>query len=820
MSFPESSAYGNNSKLSLLAAEQDSHAVNRAPYRCYGTKNGAFLVTLLCLAVGDCFSIAAQTTPDAIWTDLDDGIRLLFAADPKLAPKAMMWLGSERDGIQVGSASPRVRLAIRAVRKFQLKESVPWLIAIYDDPSATAVARDHAAEAAIQIDPDYSLDFLQDVLDDELGNYGSSELLSAAQREAAVVLLGYSDERAHKLLFNALAGALESINTWTKHSGPLETNALTVAAFSRTIDRDIARTASTWLPKYANTNASPYLGDFVNRLQANLQPQNVLERYARQESPDDQPQRLYAIMALAAKGDAACVPIIESVRQSVIDRYGFDPRTAQAPTARTGAAQPSTRPASPATTQSGADAKADHKLLDICDAALSLLRVRLPIQEPLPARWRSIPPPVKRQPPEVPDSGELVFMERMLQRHVNGGVTHTSEMIDLQGILPRYSAVVRDPDLVGVLTHTPYGALGRAVFSENRAEVRAVSLLSHAPGETARDGYVFLKSETVKQGPWENTAVMLSKFGRTILALIPNRHQPNGQWSADVPMATTLAGLTSGECVEVGLETGPGPLFLRYLEGYRPPISAKWVGFSTLAEGGKDCPAVQLNIARKLKTCLLPPEPVAFRSLEQEILAKLPVGAELNVVISDLNASPPKLLAVRLDGGVAQSWDGSTVAVRMGRVKFVAKRESDWNGSLLLSESPESATNLLIKGLNLFLPSPPGAVVAGNVANELRALCHDTGQLPSLPVDDPLPKLVAKWVAADDVARPTLETQMQLRLCKLSVDLNARQKYLRWQARSMLTVEQYREATALARPLARIPAKEAEVPTTQSKQDN
>jgi hypothetical protein len=271
---------------------------------------------LLCCNRSVCAGVTTQ--PVNLWAETDEETRKLLAADATLVPRALLCLGSERDGILVGDLSPRLRLAIRAAVKFRVTQAVPWLISIYDDPTAGVKARDRAAEAAIRLDPHYSQDFLQDVMDDELLAYNSPELLSPAQRAAASALALFSDERANTLLLTALDEYLDSITHGGPESGANARNYQTVLELSRTANRAILPAVAAFRPKYPKPPASRRNGDLMNQLIANLQSADLLIRYAKSDRPDQRVQRHYAIVALGNVGDVSCVPIIEDIRRQVL----------------------------------------------------------------------------------------------------------------------------------------------------------------------------------------------------------------------------------------------------------------------------------------------------------------------------------------------------------------------------------------------------------------------------------------------------------------------------------------------------------------------
>jgi hypothetical protein len=450
-------------------------------------------------------------------------------------------------------------------------------------------------------------------------------------------------------------------------------------------------------------------------------------------------------------------------------------------------------------------------LLYICNAALTQLRDRLPIPEPAPITFttKAAAPAATRPAAVIPNDAELVFMQHFGTQTAGSAVTHYVVFPDPAGLLPAYARLVRDDDLQQRLPHLPYGVLGRAVFSANRQELLAIRPILHEPGETAADGFVFSGSMIVKNGKWENPAVMLSKFGRKMTALIPNRHQSDGSWAPDSAMSKTLAGLQPGDVVDAGLEPGPGTPILRYLASYRPPISAKWGRLTTVTIDGAEQPAAELKVARRSMTCRLPDSRSPLPTMDRQALAALPADADLRATIDDLEAATPTLLSVGLDGGVAHNWDRSVVTVRAGRVVFLAKRESDWHGTLTSSEAFNSATKLLRAGLTQYLANPPKELKPEDIS-ALRSLVKSASIFPEVPASDPLPELIPKWLSADDSVRPAIETEMESRLVQFSIDLSQRQAYLRWKTRSILTPKQYRDAIALGRPFARPPA-----PTTQ-----
>src|SRR4051794_12553531 len=71
------------------------------------------------------------------------------------------------DRTRVGTGTERLRAAVAAAARMHLEEAVPYLIALYDEPTAGVGAKNIAAFNVAQLAPEYSKPFLLEVLKDD-----------------------------------------------------------------------------------------------------------------------------------------------------------------------------------------------------------------------------------------------------------------------------------------------------------------------------------------------------------------------------------------------------------------------------------------------------------------------------------------------------------------------------------------------------------------------------------------------------------------------------------------------------------------------------
>jgi hypothetical protein len=758
------------------------------------------------------------TEPAVILPDIAAAVQRVDAGDVSVAPKIVLSLGSERDGLRIGKGSSRLRLCFATVPRLQIKQAVPWLIAIYDDPTADVPTWNRALEAAIGVDPYYSIDFLREVLDDDLLRIGSAEALSPAQRLAAGALATAGDEHARTLLMDAFVSYLDSLNRGFPVTGPKAHNFLSSAQMSRLADPVLLARVAQLKNHFPREPAAKMLNEMIEQMRANLLPAEELLRIAGSDDPADLPRRGTAIIALGNIGGAEAIPVIQKTqvaleaRQSKLEnRPAASTRPAQ--TQPSDSTRPASRPAVEPATQPMSEAAMINDALNDCKYALRVLRDRNPV--PLPVQIRSAAttqPAVMPGQDKVSDDAPLILPESMFIRPSNGMAAHFLSAYDPAGVLPARQLLFKNDDLYTAMHRIPYGSLIRATIGEDGIELRGLRMVDHAPGEASRDGYVFIKRQTLKDGKWEHLAVVLSKFGHEITLRIPNRRHDDGRYLPDKQMNAVAEALKPGDSVEAVADSGPGDPMLRFLIPYRPPIPARMQKLTSI-EGR---PAAELLIARKHFTYLLPDPHGAYPTLDDQTLSVLPAGAEVKVVI-DQSITPPALLAIRLNGTIAQREDGSIVGIRVGRVAFTAQRSNNYSGGWSITGPRDPELLHLWRGLGRVLNdrSMPARFPADKVAALRQA--QQTSAFSLNPADTPLlQSLIIRWLAADAADRPELEKQMELRLVQISAEMSTRQSSARDQIKALLTAREYRELLAPPPPTSK-PARPATQPTTVPK---
>lgn len=755
---------------------------------------------------------AAQTQPVDLAPEVTAATRLLTAGDAAAVPTAVLWLGSERDGILVGQASPRLRFAFHAVRKFQVAAAVPWLVAIYDDPTAERYARNAAAEAAIRIDPFYSQEFLNAVLDDQLVAAGEQQSLSSAQCAAAAALAQFSDERAQSLLVRAMIDYLDGIDQGGPISGKSSRNFETALAISRLDNVAILSRLRGLRSQYRREPAAGRLNSMIAQLQTNHLPVEKLLTMAASEK--NSTLQLMAILALGSKAGVEAIPVIQKVELSSL--HGLVRFSGP------GEAEPATRPATrPASRLDKTSPDEAHRrtLLTACRDALSEIAARTPVRVEPPARWPMTTNAIEPTPPQpIGDDAELVFIEDLATRTIGGGKVSFAVMTEPQGLLPLQSTIVRNPALYDWMKHLPYGQMARASFTPGRVELLGIRLVDHAAGETTRDGYQCAGFTTVKEGRWENQALQLRKLGRDIIALIPNRHKSDGTLAPDAAIMNAAESINPGQAVIARFEPGPGPAILQSLSVYHPSLPAFFSKLTSAKTPAGERPAVELFVARRRTVCLLPSEdqPPDPSRLDAATLATLPASTALKVVLDD-TVQPPQLLSIGFDGGIAQSSDGQVAAVRMGRALYLSSRRAGWHGTFQIADTPDRGWHYLAAGIDSARADPTHLGLQEKDLNRLSQLARDATSFSSPQLNETLPGLISRWAAAEPGDRPAIERDMDLQMCGVGVEAFAREETLYREARRILSPWSYREMMALGQTV-RAPAgpdSSKSSPTTQ-----
>lgn len=771
---------------------------------------------------------APTTQPADLGPDISAAVRLLEAGDKSLVPTALLWLGSERDGIRVGMAPSRLRLAIHAARKFQITAAVPWLVAIYDDPTAEQYARNAAADAAIRIDPFYSREFLDDVLDDQLMPMGSLESLSSAQCAAAAALAQLNDERALAMLVDAMTDYLDGIDKGGPINGKESRNFETAMAISRMDSGELLNRFRAMKSRYTRPPAAVRLREMIDQLQMNRLP---VERLIAMAGPDkDAAQREVAILALGNKAGAETIPFIQSAERNAAAELrklvamtqpaaGSQPAVEPQPSARTQPAAEARRVAAEtqpiADTQPAVEAKAARhsvkdeifrrrELIQACHEAMEQIAARTPIRQNLPGGKPMTRGPIPPPGEPVPDDAELVFLNHLGTHMVGDRKAHIAEFSDVQGLLPTCSAAISNEAFFQSLIHVPYGELARIKLSPDRTELVGIRLLDRGPGETALDGYTCVGHTVVRQGQWENKALRLRKYGIETVALIPNRRKADGILAPDAAMSKVADVLGPGDPVLARFEPGPGATILQSLSPYRPRLTATFVKLTKAMTPGGEQPAAELIVARRRATCLLPAEgeessdPLA---LDSATLASLPSGAPLSVVVDDA-ANPHRLLDVYMDGGIAVSADSGLIAVRAGQAIYLGRSERGWHGTLELSGSRNIGTYFLAAGIEAAVADPahPGALQDGFA--QLLQLARNHASESYADVNAAIPDLMARWLAAEPPDRLAILREMELHLCRASIDAAAHEEEVYREARRVLSPRQYRQAMSLGQTSA------------------
>lgn len=792
---------------------------------------------------------AASTQPVDLAPEVTAATRLMAAGDRSVAPTALLWLGSERDGIRVGLGSSRLRVAFHAARKFQLTAAVPWLVAIYDDPTAEPPARNAAAEAAIRLDPFYSRDLLDAVLDDQLVPPGSLESLSSAQCAAAAALGQLKDERALTMLVDAMTDYLDSLARGGPESGTGARSYSAAIAISRMDNVELLKRLRLLRSRYPRQPASGRLNGMLYQLETN---HLSIERLQAMAAPDKEVfQRVVAVLALGNKAGADAMPFLAATERSAVvemnkfaasTRPGADtqPEGATKPVAATepvattqpvredeALAQDRTRPDTrpvvadtqpiaqtrPAKRSAREELLRRKELVQACRDAMTLIADRTPVRQAMPplelmTRGSANPPAEV-----VPDDAELVLLYHLGTRTVGDARVHMAELSDPQGLLPGMPVVVRDEPFFQSLVHIPYADLARVVFSPDRTELTGLRVLDRGPGETAPDGFTCLGHTVVKEGKWENQALRLRRYGRETVALIPNRKRTDGTTAPDPTMWKVAEAVGPGDPIVARFEPGPGQTILQSLSPYRPALPATFVKLTAVHTPEGDKPAAELMVARRRMTCLLPEEQGDSSdplSLDSQAWPTLPASAPLSVELEE-GGNPRKLETARFDGGVALSQDRNRLAVRTGQAIYVARRERDWHGALEVGGARKIGTFFLAGGLQIVAaqdPAHPG--VSSPEVGKLIALAGDHHAPSYAALDVAMPDLVTRWMAAEPAERPAIEREMHLCMCPAAIEAVAHEDAVYHEARRVLSPRQYRQALSQGQTTA-IPTLQASI---------
>lgn len=708
-----------------------------------------------------------QTQPaDDLMGDTTDAQRRFFAADPSVVPTLLLWLGGEQDGVRVGASCTRLRLAYMGVMKFRLKEAVPYLASLYDDPTATHPTRIKAAEAAFRVDPYYSRKWLEEVLDNDDSPAGDPESLTAAQRVAAVALASLGDTHAQDVLIAALNRRLFSLNFGVPERGPASCDFETGVEIGRMSSASMLKRVEELRPRFTTNPAAIHLRALIQQMETNLESERQLAQTVAGTQPADRDVRDRSIIALGAKAGPEALPLIHKVLRRAQEHL-------QA-----------------ATTQPTAQLW-ERQTIFCCEDSIRLIESRNPVPQTQPAMRSEIKPLPERFSQDIPDDADLVVTTHVGRQSVAGMEVHVAIFTDPQELLPIVQSVVRDNDLFAAMQHLPYGAFAKMTFSNDRTEVKALRLIPAASGEAAFDGYSYLAIDPNPQGPWHNRAIMLRKLGHQIIAWVPNHVSKDNNIGPDKPMMQAIESFSPGDVVEAGFEPGPGVPILRYLHRYRSPLSARWGKLTTLTVNNAQLPAAQLEIARRPLTCLLPDGSSPDPTLDGQALADLPEGIALKVV-ADLSENPPRLLAIRPDGGIAKQSDGNLVAVRGGRVKFTARQDQGWRGTFELVRGFDIPPNALERGISQALASNRPLPMPRDQLSHLLDGASATRVIPP-PQDSALSDLVQKWLAASEDDRPEVERQLELQVSRVSLDLDHRQAAYQNDMRTQLGAMQVRQ---------------------------
>jgi hypothetical protein len=760
--------------------------------RAFGRAAAIFAVVFLALhgASGAIPTTAPAIAHSDLPPEVEVAVHKINAADRSVIPTALLWLGSEQDGMRVGKGSPRLRLSCQVAMRMQLKEAVPWLVTLYENPTGDPVIRNIAAETAIRVDPYYSMDFLHDVLSDDFLSFSRIEPLNSAQRAALGALVASGDEDARAMMLQMFQQYLSALASGVDPTGSKVPNAGIAYEFSKLSDSVMIDRVAALREQYPQKWPKRMLEAMIRQLHANQQPVEELVRTARSNAPEDLGGRSDAVYALGHKAGADVLPILKAIRQTVRPR---DKIAASQPTTEPAATEPSTRPDTPPSPEA--------KLLVACDTAIKEIELRTPVPvEDGPknsaATQRAILPGEK----DVPDDAEIVRPENVFASPVNGTLVHFMIFYDMAGVLPATQTLIKSDALFEAIHRISYGTLAQVTLSDDRSSLQAIRTVHISPGENSPSGYVFEGMQTLKEDQWEHTALTLRKFGLTRVVRIPNRRHGDGTFGPDAKMSALAATFAQGDTVEATIEPGPGPAMLTFVSRYRPPMPARLVKLSSMTVNGSDQPAVELVVAHQHETYLLPAAGDPRSILDSAAIAGLSQGTELKVVM-DETADPPALISVRLDAQLATTRDGSIVGLRAGRASFTARRNQDYRISHALAGPREQEISRLRNGLTRFLsdPAKAGPLTADTIASlrQAETEVNSAGFQPGETTE--IKSLVTRWAAAGADDRPELERQLALQLSQIGARLTAREEQFRQKAKALFTPGQYRETLAMGR---------------------
>ena len=476
-----------------------------------------------------------------------------------------------------------------------VRAAVPWLIAVYDSPTAFVEVKNKAAAAAIRIDPGWSRDFLREVMNDEslaAHGYGNS-----ANATAAAALAAAGDDAGRAFLLEGYRGYLDSLSAGAPASGAGSFQYNFVYELSRLSDPATRDALDAVEKEYLSSRSRSAARFLVEQLRMNAMPVDELMKLVEAEprgnrgedDNDRDPARLKelkeagerrrgAVYAVGLKGGPDVLPRLDalaSAKEAEAAAAGADepkppkpddagaanpddekdaprPDPATAPTTRGagGDGGPQTRP-SPA----AARARQTRLLSIAARRSADAIRCRygLPVSLPAPASrpatqattqpaTQAATAPatqavVEGEGGKLPEGVEVLRLERLIYSPQQP-LVWSAELYSLDGLSSGELVKLSDPDLRERVRRMHAGETVAVKLSPDRSELLSVRPIEVRPGEASPRGYVFAETRKVRSGKWEHEAVVLTRLGRETVARVPNR---KGEGGAAVPDAALMA---------------------------------------------------------------------------------------------------------------------------------------------------------------------------------------------------------------------------------------------------------------------------------------
>jgi hypothetical protein len=566
------------------------------------------------------------------------------------AATALLWIESEQSGDRA-LYSNQLDVAVRAAAAMKLKAAVPFLISIYDAPTGFDAARNTAALAVFDIDPDYSLDFARSIMRDE--RLTKDESWMTAVPAAARVLAERGDAAGRAFLLQGFRGFLDDLGDLRIRNVHFALNV------EQLRDPEAIKAIRAFRDDYPNPRVREFIDGAIEQIELNTEPAKKLIAIVEQSDRPEKTRRR-AVVALKNAGNADAASRLaklasdleakgaasETAPEQLLEarrrfdglvRAGFPSfvkllrTTAESIDRRVNGSstQPSTRsstqPATRPTTRRKSTTQGD--LGEVPEGAQPLVAETITAQtsERLPERWATC--------------------------------------FSLDGRIEGLRLRISKEQPIDEAKRLKPGNL--VLLKSTGNEVDWIHGYDPKPGEMVQNVYLFQRTLEMPNDKWKHRAVSLWKYGREYTAAIPNRSR-EGQSVPDSRMLKAVENLEPGALVEARIEKLGGMQIFSYLAPFRPLM------WATLISVNGD--EIVLDLARHRVKCKLPP---AEETPDPEVfgmtLAKSQPGTRVRVSF-DNDRQPLVVRELRTTGYVATRPTNDSALFTSGRGTFqVAK---------------------------------------------------------------------------------------------------------------------------------------------------